>query len=322
MTIKNKHPRVGVAIVTYNGADWILRCLASLRDSTEPNIVVVVDNCSTDNTCDLVREHHSDVVLIDSKRNTGFGVGNNFAIAHLLRCRCEMVFLLNQDAYVLPGTLAALRILLDGHPEIGVVSPLHCSPNEDHVDFKTFCNYLGAKTQAFCDDALMGRQLENYQIPGINAAAWLVRSAVFNQIGGFDPLFFMYGEDDDLLERMKEHEIIFSLLPSARVVHLRQSPGSPAPRSWIENVRRHARRQRSVLLLLIKRPGYSQSFRLRLLLSHGLIHPLAAWLVRPDGIQLAASIVAACQLLVQISQVRKHANRLANRGPHFLIDEA
>jgi len=313
---------IGVAVVTYNGAPWILRCLASLRESAERVAVVVVDNCSTDNTRDLVSVHYPEVELLRSERNVGFGVGNNIAIANLLQRDCEMVFLLNQDAYILPETLGRLRSFLDEHDEVGVVSPLHCSPDEDQVDMKSFRGYLGIKAPRFSADAVMGRCHSHYRIPGINAAAWLVRSEVFLRVGGFDPLFFMYGEDDDLLERMKEHDVHFALLPSSRVVHLRQSPPSQPPRSWLEKVRRRAKLQRSILLVQVKRPSYSQLFRVRLLISEGLLRPLASWVVKPDGVELISTIYAAIQLLGQIEKIRRHADRLNAPGPHFLIEDS
>jgi GT2 family glycosyltransferase len=312
---------IGVAIVTFNGANWIRGCLESLRSSIQAVHIVVVDNCSTDITCQLVEQHYPEVELVRSSVNHGFGVGNNIAIARLLHQGCDKIFLLNQDAYVLPDTIELLRKFLDEHEDFGAVSPLHCSPSKHHVDMKTFRGYLGVGSPDFCDDAVMGRAQSHYQIKGINAAAWLVRSEVFRHVGGFDPLFFMYGEDDDLLERMKDHGIRFGLLPRARIVHLRQSPTSNPPRSWLERVRRRARLERSILLAQIKRPRFSQLFRLRLLLANGMLQPLAVWVVKFDSTELAAVVYAAVKLSTELRSVKRHANQLAVPGPHFLAAE-
>lgn len=316
----NASARVCVVVVTWNGAPWIRRCLDSLRASSVPPQVVVVDNASEDDTAVIVARDYPEVELLRLAANAGFGVGNNVGIARAVELGMDAVFLLNQDAWVEETTLAQLGGFLASHPAYGVVSPLHCSPGPDSVDRKTLTWYLTPHAADYLSDACTGRTRPHYDIRGINAAAWLVRTEVFRRVGGFDPLFFMYGEDDDLIERLALHRVRFALLPSARVVHLRESPRPrrARPPTRFERIDRLAVRQRSQLIAELKRPGFSARFMVALLLARGIVQPFAAFLVDHAGEALAASWLAAWRLAFEIPRVRRHAALCATPGPHFL----
>lgn len=308
-------PPVSVVIVTYNGAPWVRRCLRSLNAAEAQ--LIVVDNASSDDTCAIVAAEFPHVVLIRNTSNEGFGPGNNIGIRHALARGARYVFLLNQDAYVLPTSLLELVSFMDAHPEIGVVSPLQCSPDPEHVDLRTLRGYLQRHLPNYLADACMGRCEPYYKTFGLNAAAWMVRADVWQRAGGFDPLFFMYGEDDDLLYRWQQLNITFALLPGSRIVHLRESVKGPKV-GFVGDVLRLARRRRAELLNAVKRPGYSSVHMLSELVSAGFVAPLAEALVNRQGRVYVASIVAACQLLAQWPRVRRHARLTARPGPHFL----
>jgi GT2 family glycosyltransferase len=136
-------------------------------------------------------------------------------------------------------------------------------------------------------------------------------------VGGFDPLFFMYGEDDDMLERMKYHDIWFSLLPDIVAVHLRQSP--PGRRmGWGVEFKRRTSRSRASLLKMIKYPGYSATYAARLVLAHGVIRPVADLVIDRQWLSFAAVWLASLQLAMQFRQIRRHTLLSRSRGPHFL----
>ena len=98
---------------------------------------IVVDNASTDATVAIVERDFPEVRLIKLSQNVGFGVGNNVGIAQAIAWEADYVLLLNQDAYVLPGTLVQMGAFMDAHPDYGACSPLHCSPDEHALDVKT-----------------------------------------------------------------------------------------------------------------------------------------------------------------------------------------
>lgn len=315
-SIVDAHP-VSAVVVTYFGARWIRACLASLLAGTEVPHVIVVDNASGDDTCSIVEAEFPQVRLIRNATNAGFGIGNNLGIRAALERGAGLVFLLNQDAYVLPDTVAAMREFMDRHPEFGVASPLHCSPDPEHIDARTLRGYLQTHLPQYLADACMGRVQAHYRTFGVNAAAWFIRAEVLAQVGGFDPMFFMYGEDDDLLCRWQHHGVAFALVPGTRVVHLRQSATGPRPSLWDE-ISRKAERRRSELLTAIKRPGYSGLHMLAVWLAEGWITPLAEALLRREPREFAASVLAAFRVGLAFPRLRRHVRLTSGTGRHFL----
>lgn len=309
--------KVVAVIVSYNGAAWIAGALQSLRESRHPCSAIVVDNASSDDTPAMVRRDFPEARLIEAGANLGFGRGNNLGIAAALRDGADAVFLLNQDAWVTPQAIGEMVAFLEAEPGFDIVSPLHCSPDLGRVDPNTQSAYLQRHAPGYLSDACLGRVKPHYAIRGINAAAWLLRAAVFRRAGGFDPLFFMYGEDDDLIERFAHHGLRTALLPAARIVHLRAKAPRP-PQSWRQQVGGRSERKRSALLLDLKRPGGRLPGQLLRLLAAGVVQPLAELLAHHDLKDFLASLLATLRLLGKIARIRRHARLCATPGAHFL----
>lgn len=309
--------RISVVIVTFNGSTWIRPALQSLRDSHHPCTAIVVDNASNDDTVTIVRSEFPEATLIETGANLGFGRGNNIGIEAALRSGAESVFLLNQDAYVTAEAIGQMADFLAAQPSFDIVSPLHCSPDLGRIDPNTQSAYLQRHASAYLSDACLGQAKAHYEIRGINAAAWMLRADVFRRVGGFDPLFFMYGEDDDLIERFAHHRLRTALLPAARIVHLRAK--SPRPlQSWSQQIRSLSERKRSELLLDFKRPNGRLSGQLLRLLATGVVMPFAELLSKHELKPFLGSLLASCRVLSEVQRIRRHAQLCSQPGAHFL----
>lgn len=193
--------KVFAVVVTYNGLQWLDRCLGSLLSSDMPVTVVVVDNASTDGTPEHILADYPDVRLIRSNVNHGFAKANNIGIRYALDNRADYVFLLNQDAWTVEEhTIRSLIGTFERNASVGIVSPIHMNGQNDSLDWK-FATYMSGD---FVSDAYLGRIKEEYLTDYVNAAAWLVSRECFEKIGGFDTnLFVHYGEDSAYLQRVK-----------------------------------------------------------------------------------------------------------------------
>ena len=79
----NKVNNFALIIVTYNGSKWIRQCLNSVCSSSIVPHCIVVDNNSSDNTVDIIKQHYHDVELVQLKSNLGFGGANNIGFHQL-----------------------------------------------------------------------------------------------------------------------------------------------------------------------------------------------------------------------------------------------
>ncbi|MCU0926507.1 MAG: glycosyltransferase family 2 protein [Hydrogenophaga sp.] len=304
-----------VVIVTYNGLGCVEDCLRSLQNEAGLRIRVL-DNASTDDTASWVRAHCPEALLTELPHNMGFGRANNVGIAEALAAGAPYVLLLNQDTVVPPGSLQQLQAFMDAHPEIGACSPLQVERDGLAPDPNTLLSYLCPHARPYLSDLVAGTVKPFYEVHGLNAAVWLVRATTFLRAGGFDPLFFMYGEDDDLLARWRHLGVRFALVPGVRVAHVRYRP--PPSQPPLGAVEREARWAYSRLLLAAKVPGHSSAYVGRVLMVRGLLMPLLETMLDMRLPRLAGHWRAALSCLAQWRSIARHARVTAQAGAHFL----
>jgi len=214
-----------IIIVTYNAMPWIHACLSSVKTYD----VVVVDNASTDETVTYIESHFPAVHLIKATENIGFGQANNIGIQYALNRSADYVFLLNQDAYLQKDALTHLLVAHKNHSSFGILSPVHFNGDGTTLDRK-FSNYLVYDYNPnFYGDAINGNLQEIYEVEFVNAAGWLIPVDVIRKVGGFDPVFFMYGEDDNLSHRMKFHGYKIGVVSKAHMHHDRKNVPNKIP---------------------------------------------------------------------------------------------
>ena len=213
--------KVFVVIVTYNGEQWLRQCMQSVYASAIPLHVIVVDNNSKDNTLAILTEFRS-ITILQQPFNLGFGKANNIGISYAFEQNADYVFLLNQDAYLEPNTIEKLIIINEKYREFGILSPIHYNGNGTELDHN-FSNYI-QKNKKFLYDAIRNDYTQTvYNVPFVNAAGWLIHKSIFQIIGGFDPLFFHYGEDVNYCQRLVYHGFKIGFVPKCILFHDRSS---------------------------------------------------------------------------------------------------
>lgn len=218
--------KVFVVVVTYNGWQWYERCFSSLVGSTFPVQTIVVDNASNDGTLDYVRNNYSDFVLIGLDKNLGFGQANNLGLRYAIEHGCDYVFLLNQDAWIEPDTVSQLIKVSMSHTEYGILSPIHLNVEKTAVEkllLKRLVDHHTTDSRLF-EDMLFHRLNDVYDTKYVNAAAWFLPRKTIETIGGFDPVFFHYGEDDNYINRVQYHNMKIGICPNITIVHDNDRP--------------------------------------------------------------------------------------------------
>lgn len=221
---------VGVSVIMLNlgKAVLTLQALHVLRANTDMSDVevILIDNGSPAEDFALLAEYGGAVDLVRSDVNLGFGEANNIGVE---RARGAVAVLLNNDAFVSPGWLEALRRLLqeDG---VGAASPMFLYPNgvlqEAGADIASdgIVHQYGKGLPQPAASNLVRRDVRY-----ASAAALAIRTDAFKAVGGFDPAYDpAYYEDVDLCLKLQDAGLTATYDPSSRVVHLENATSSDA----------------------------------------------------------------------------------------------
>ena len=219
-----KTPVVYVVIVTYNPKKWISKCFPSLKESTIHLKTIVIDNCSTDGSQEIIKKDYPEVEFIQSDKNLGFGLANNLGIKKAYDNGAEYVFLLNQDAWIDNNTIEKLVEMASQNSEYGILSPFHLNGEGTSID-SSFSYYIAASARNTLVSDLYFKKFENkiYNLGFVNAAAWLLSRKCIENIGGFNPSFFHYSEDENYCQRLKYHGLKLGVVPMVNIYHDRDN---------------------------------------------------------------------------------------------------
>lgn len=208
-------------IITYNGIEWIERCISGLENSSKKIDIIVVDNGSSDRTKEFLSKK-SEVKLFENKENIGFGKANNIGLRYAYEVGYKSFFLLNQDAWVENETILQLFNYQKDSPEFGILSPVHMNGDGQALD-AGFERYMRLrKSSGFFQDFKRNMVKKSiYEVSFVNAAAWMISRNCLSQVGLFHPLFNHYGEDDNYVHRTREKGLKVGVLGSVKVYHAR-----------------------------------------------------------------------------------------------------
>lgn len=222
----NQDPEVLTIIVTHNSERWIEKVLQSLQSSSVQTTIYIVDNASTDNTINLIKESGANYILTEQD-NRGFAYSNNIGFKYALENQYQYVFLLNHDAWIRSNTIELLINSAVKHPEFGVVSPVHLNGKGDLLDYN-FMECIAKpedESRAFITSIIVENTYTKdiVETQFINAAAWLMPINTIKQVGYFDHVLMPhYGEDDNFVQRMAYHKLKIGFVPKSIIYHDRE----------------------------------------------------------------------------------------------------
>jgi GT2 family glycosyltransferase len=213
-----------IVVLSWNGREDTLACLASLRRLADDDVAVVcVDNGSTDGSAAAVREAFPDVTLIENGRNLGFAGGNNVGVAHALAHDAAWVVLVNNDATLAPDAIERLRAAAARHPDAGALAGkvLFAAPDE-RVWFagqrvSLTLGYSGRPRGHGRPDAPAYRREEETD-RAVGAFMAVSREAVA-AAGAMDDALFLYVEDVDWCVRIRLAGFAIWFVPDAVARH-------------------------------------------------------------------------------------------------------
>ncbi len=221
---------VAAIIVNYNSGAFLKQCLVSLRQSTIPLEIVVIDNGSSDGSIDFISKasKESDCQLIRNSTNLGFAVAVNQGIQSTT---AEDVLLLNPDCIVQPHSIARLQLAMQ-REDCGAVGGLvfgfdgreqaGCR-RRDPTLARSVVKLLGKLGIWFglqgVDLTMESLPKSPIQVDAVSGAFMMIRRESFDAIGGMDEGYFLHFEDLDLCRRLRNAGMPVLFVPSVSVLH-------------------------------------------------------------------------------------------------------
>lgn len=227
-------PRVRAVVVSYNTRELTLACVASFLQETRElaHELVVVDNASTDGSPEAIAATFPAVRLMALRENLGFGAACNLGAEG---ARAERLLMLNPDTVVLDRAVARLITFADEHPAArvwggrtlfpdGTLNPASCWRTP--TPWSSLVTALGLASTfpgvPWCDpEGYAGWRRDSVrEVDIVSGCFLLIDRSLWEELGGFHPDFFMYGEDADLSLRARRAGARPLIDPASVIVHL------------------------------------------------------------------------------------------------------
>lgn len=230
----NRQIKISHIIVTWNNEEIIEQCIDSLMEYCKDyeNEIIVVDNDSKDNTCEVIRRKYGNkVILVDTGVNYGFSKGNNIGLE---KATGDYIFFVNPDVIFIEDIITPMLKVFEEREDVGLVSP--GLVYEDLSYQVSTCNFPSVKKIIWDDFHLYKVLPEEKQMKYAQAqykkttdryvdwsygAAHLCKKEDMDRIGAYPEGYFMYGEDTEIcmmfLDKLQKKTFY---LGSTKLIHI------------------------------------------------------------------------------------------------------
>jgi GT2 family glycosyltransferase len=225
--------QLSIVVVSFNTREMTLECLRSIEAQTRDTSyeIMVVDNMSTDGSAEAVRSEFPYIRLITSTNNLGFARANNIAVAS---ARGRQILLLNPDTIILDQAIDRLVKFSKEYPSNRVwggrtvfadrsLNPSSCWRRMTIWNLMCWSlglSWLAPNSPIFNSVAYGGWDRSTVrQVDIVTGCLLLIDREFWNELEGFNPAFFMYGEEADLCHRARQAGGRPIVTPNATIVH-------------------------------------------------------------------------------------------------------
>ncbi len=278
--------RVSVIIVNWNTRQMLEDCLSSVFAETQSIAmeVVVIDNGSTDGSCQMCKSRFPQVKLIENPDNIGFARAMNqgFEMA-----TGEHVLMLNSDTVVLDKAIEKSVAFADTRPDVGIIGCRLLNPDRS---FQDSCFRFPSLLGLFLSGAYLSQFFKHsyvlnwdrygyrqwsdpHEVDCVMGSFMLMRASMLDEVGLLDNDYFMYGEETDFAFRARKAGWQTLYYPGAEIVHVRGGSGKDwAGRAWA-----HQACWRGQLLFLCKQRGMFVGYLGNVIIAFFLVPRLIVW---------------------------------------------
>ena len=216
-------PRVFALTLNWNGRKWLGECLSSLLEMDYPNYeVVMIDNGSSDDSVSFVREDFPTVHVVENRANLGYARGFNRGLEFAAARGADFFLILNNDTRIDAHALSALVQTALTQEQVGFVTGkvyFHDRPSVLQTVGKTEHAVLWNGSHVGGNEEDCGQHDQLAERPFLDDIFTLVSRQLYDETGGYDPQFFLQGEEFDWQARAKKTGWRFYYTPEAKLWH-------------------------------------------------------------------------------------------------------
>jgi GT2 family glycosyltransferase/lipopolysaccharide/colanic/teichoic acid biosynthesis glycosyltransferase len=239
---------LSVIIVNYNVRHFLENAIHSIKRAIKDieAEIFVVDNASDDGSVEMLREKFPEVQLITNPINLGFAAGNNIA---LIKAKGKYIALINPDTVVQEDTFTSLIDFLQLNKNVGLVGCKILNPDGTlqlacrrsfPTPWTAFTKVVGLAS-LFPDSKIFGKYNltylnpdKTYEVDAVSGSFMFLRREAYDQVGGLDESYFMYGEDLDWCYRIQKTGWRIFYYPETKIIHYK---GESTRRSNIDELK-------------------------------------------------------------------------------------
>ena len=220
-----------IVILNYNDYKTTLDYLEMIKKYKSLDLIIIVDNNSTDNSYDELKKINDDkIIVLKSNKNGGYGYGNNigikFAIKKYKKCN---IIISNPDIEVTDDTIKQMSKYLNNNSNVAIVSPVIKEHGSLNRGWKLSCGYK----EMLLSVPLIGRKLKNKiigyknfyykndvsKVDVISGCFFMIKSDIFKEIDYFDENLFLYYEENVICSKIKKLNYDIVILNYCSVIH-------------------------------------------------------------------------------------------------------
>lgn len=224
---------ISIVIVNYNVKDFLFQCISSIvQASKNLNVqTIVIDNNSEDNSVELIKNSFPEVKVIALQENIGFGKANNIGFDN---ASGKYILILNPDTILSSDTLDVMYNYMENHPDVGISVCKVLNPNGTFQEscrrgfptpWSAFSKLFGLQS-IFPKSKLFGKYNltympidDTYFVDAVTGAFMFAKAEAIRFVNGFDPDYFMYGEDLDLCYKINQAGYNIAYVHTTYIIH-------------------------------------------------------------------------------------------------------
>lgn len=215
---------ISIIIVNWNTGNLLYNCVKSIVEETN-NVnyeIIIVDNNSSDNSCDKIEEEFENVNIIYSDENLGFSRGNNLGIKN---AKGEYLLLLNPDTIILENAIDKSFKKIKEYKDEKILMGIRLL-NRDKTLQLSSCKFFNIKNTIF-SSYVFDKDIHymDHDSDWVMGAYMLINRSFYNNIGGLNEDYFMYSEDMELCYNVKKNGGRVIFYSGAEIIHLYNQSG-------------------------------------------------------------------------------------------------